>query len=497
MHRFGVLSSVAAVPLIVVGALAGENGSFPLTASVVAMGIPGAGTSHKRGRFTKKEIVVMNRYRIVIAVTFLLLCFRTASAADAVTYWNDKVIGATIAGGRSNPETGVAAAYMHIAIYDAISSIDGRFAPFLTRVTNVAPGASLDAAAAEAAYRVLAYLYPAASFPAIASQFATAYNDALNAIPNSQAKTDGKAVGLAAANGLIANRQNDGFRATVPYAFLPLGAGVYQKTPGTDGTIATYAGPVTPWMAKFKPLAILSPDQFRVDGPPPLDSAQWAEDLNEVKNFGAAATLPNARSAEQQEIGLFYGLINAQLQIGRNLRKLAQDQQLTLDIADDARFFAQAYVTMSDSFSGCWDSKYHFNFWRPVTAIQHADIDGNDATDQDPAWMPQIVTPGHPEWPSAHGCVTSAYAHAIAEFFGTKRLPGGITLTGATGHPDRHFDSTDAIVKEIIDARVYNGVHYRTSVAQGSILGRKVAQWVSKFYFQPVDAHVPQGPKRP
>ena len=150
---------------------------------------------------------------------------------------------------------------------------------------------------------------------------------------------------------------------------------------------------------------------------------------------------------------------------------------------------------MSDAFVGCWDSKYLYNFWRPVTAIQHADIDGNPATDADPAGCLRSSR-RRTRIPSAHGCVTSAYAHAIAEFFGTKRLPGGITLTGAAGHPDRHFDSTDDIVKEIIDARVYNGVHYRTSVVEGSILGRKVANWVAKFYFQPTGAHVPQGPKR-
>jgi hypothetical protein len=322
----------------------------------------------------------------------------------------------------------------------------------------------------------------------------------MGTISNGLAKNDGMAVGLAAAGGLIALRQNDGFRAIVPYTFLPLGPGVYQKTPGPDGTIGTYVGPATPWMKQFRPFAMLAPDQFRADPPPALDSAQWAEDFNEVKAFGAASNLPNSRSAEQEEIGLFYGLINAQVQVNRNLRKLAADQGLsagpTADIGESSRFFAQATVTMSDSFVGCWDSKYLYNFWRPVTAIQHADIDGNPATDAEPAWMPQIVTPTHPEYPSAHGCVTSAYAHAIAEFFGTKRLPGGITLTGAAGHPDRHFDSTDDIIKEIIDARVYNGVHYRTSVVDGTILGRKVAKWVAKFYFQPTDAHVPQGPKR-
>ena len=426
----------------------------------------------------------------------LLGLFAGTAAADAVTDWNNVVVDVTITGGRPNAETSTAAAYMHIAIYDAIASIDGTYTPFATHVANAPAGASREAAAAEAAYRILVYLYPAAAWPAIAPQFTAAYNNAINAIPNGQAKTDGMAVGLAAANGLIAKRQNDGFRANVPYTFLPLGPGVYQKTPGTDGTIATYAGPATPWLKQFKPFAILSPDQFRADGPPALGSAQWAEDLNEVKNFGAAANLPNSRSSEQEDIGLFYGAINAQLQIARNLRKLAQDQHLTLDVSETARFFAQVYVTLNDTFIGCWESKYYFNFWRPITAIQHADIDGNDATQADVSWRPQIVTPGHPEYPSAHGCGTSAYAHAIAEFFGTKRLPGGIWLTGAAGHDDRFFDSTDDIVKEIIDARVYNGVHYRTSVVHGAVLGRKVAQWVARFYFQPVGAHIPQGPKR-
>ncbi len=431
-----------------------------------------------------------------IAISVLSLC-ATTSSADVVSDWNSFVVGFTISAGRPNPESGAAAAYMHIAIYDAISSIDEKYSPFATRVGNVPAGASREAAAVEAAYRILAYLYPAASFPTLAGQFAIAYANSLNAIPNGQPKVDGMAVGLAAANGLIAKRQNDGFRANVPYTFLPLGPGVYQKTPGPDGTIDTYAGPVTPWEARFKPFAIRSPDQFRADGPPPLGSPQWAEDLNEVRNVGAASNLPNLRTAEQEEIGLFYGLINAQFQIGQNLRRLAKDQNLVLDISENARFFAQVYVTIADSQTGCWESKYYFNFWRPVTAIQHADIDGNDATEQDANWMPQIVTPGHPEYPSAHGCTTSAYANAIKEFFGTKRLPGGIWLGGATGHPDRFFESTDDIVKEIIDARVYNGVHYRTSVVHGAVLGRKVAQWVSKHYFQPVDdSHPAHGRKK-
>jgi hypothetical protein len=407
---------------------------------------------------------VMNRHwtsvsRAVAAGFLVSLCASPAAAVtgpDAVTRWNEHLVAVTTppAVNRPNPEIAVVAAYMHIAMYDAISSIDGDYTPFVTRVTNVPAGASREAAAIEAAYRLAIYAYPASAFPALAAQFTGFYTTEMAAIPSSQAKTDGKAVGLAAANGLISNRQGDGFRANVPYAFLPLGPGVYQKTPGPDGTITTYAGPATPWMKQFRPFAIFTPDQFRADPPPALDSAQWAADYKEVKMFGAASTLPNSRSPEQEEIGLFYGAINAMLQVQRNLQKVAMDQDLTADLGTSSRFMAQAAVTLSDTFVGCWDSKYLYNFWRPVTAIQHGDIDGNDATDPDPIWMPQIVTPGHPEYPSAHGCGTSAYAHAIAYFFGTKRLPGGITLTGAAGHPDRHFDSTDEIVKEIIDARV-------------------------------------------
>jgi len=271
--------------------------------------------------------------RLLSAVIALVLsAWAGVASADVVTAWNDHLLAVTTAASvnRPNAEIGAASAYMHIAMYDAISSIDGNYIPFATHVTNAPAGASREAAAIEAAYRIVAYLYPAATFPGPAMQFANFYALDMGTISNGLAKTDGMAVGLAAAGGLIALRQNDGFRAIVPYTFLPLGPGVYQKTPGPDGTIGTYIGPATPWMKQFRPFAMLAPDQFRADPPPALDSAQWAEDFNEVKAFGAASNLPNSRSAEQEEIGLFYGLINAQVQVNRNLRKLAADQGLSV-----------------------------------------------------------------------------------------------------------------------------------------------------------------------
>jgi hypothetical protein len=434
-----------------------------------------------------------------IAAGLLVALCSPAAAEDPITQWNEFLLRlnstvtppatATLRG--PNAAT-VDLAYVHIAMYDAVNAIEGGYTPFAVALSNVPPGASPAAAAAAAAYTVLVNkVYTPVAFPAVQAQIAAQYALALAQIPDGPAKTDGIAVGQAVATALIALRANDGLNASVPYTFLLPGPGVYQQTPGAPPTFA-YAGPVTPWMAKLKPFAILSPSQFRADGPPSLSSDQWAEDFNEVKAYGAASG--SLRTLEQDQIGLFYGPENGAFQIGRTLRYLATVQQLTL--ADDARFFAQAYVTMADTFVGCWDSKYYYNFWRPITAIRAADIDGNDATQPDPNWSPQVVTPGHPEYPSAHGCLTGAYAHAIADFFGTKHLSIRLFSRTAPLRPYADFDSTDDIIKEIIDARVYNGVHYRTSVVHGSVLAHKVSHWVAKHYFQPVDSHPAHGRKK-
>ena len=189
----------------------------------------------------------MNRHwksRLLSGVIALFLSLSAgAAAADVVTAWNDHLLAVTTAASanRPNGEIAVVSAYMHIAMYDAVSSIDGNYTPFVTHVANT-DGASRDAAAIEAAYRILAYAYPAsnATFAPLAAQFTAFYAAEMGAIPTSQTKTAGIAVGAASATGLIAARANDGFRdASVTYTFSPLGPGVYQKTPGPDGTIAT------------------------------------------------------------------------------------------------------------------------------------------------------------------------------------------------------------------------------------------------------------------
>ena len=190
-----------------------------------------------------------------------------------MTAWNEHLVAVTTppAVNRPNPEIAVVAAYMHIAMYDAISSIDGDYTPFATRVTNVPAGASREAAAIEAAYRMAIYAYPV-----LDTSRRSRHNSRVSTqltwarFRPSQAKTDGMAVGLAAANGLISLPSKRRISCDVPYTFLPLGPGVYQKTPGPDGTIGTYTGPATPWMKQFRPFAILAPDQFRADPPPAL-----------------------------------------------------------------------------------------------------------------------------------------------------------------------------------------------------------------------------------
>jgi hypothetical protein len=423
-------------------------------------------------------------------ILLALIVSGSAAADDVITQWNEFLL--TLNSTVIPPATGVLRppnaasldmAYMHIAMYDAVTAIEGGHRPFAVSLSGVVPGASPQAAAVAAAYTVLKNkVYTPAAFPSVQARIDGEYALLLAQIPGGQSKTDGIAIGQTVAAVFINLRQNDGLNASVPYVFQPVGPGVYQKTPGPPPTFA-YVGPVTPWEAQFVPFAIHSASQFRSEPPPSLTSDQWADDFNEVKAFGAATG--SVRTPEQDQIGLFYGLENAAFQGGLALRNLSTVHQLTL--TENARFFAQEYVTIADALVGCWDSKYYYNFWRPITAIREADIDGNDATLPDPDWSPQIVTPGHPEYPSAHGCFTGAYAHVIAQFFGTKRLSVRLFSRFTPLRPYADFDSTDDVIEEIISARVYNGVHYRTSVVEGAELASKVSHWVARHYFQPVD----------
>jgi len=259
----------------------------------------------------------------------------------------------------------------------------------------------------------------------------------------------------------------------VPYTFGS-GPGVYQPTPPGFGP------PITPYLRFVTPFALQRADQFRAYGPPDLTSAQYAADLNTVRELGAANS--TKRTAVQTEIGRFHTEPPFTFW-SRNVRTIAVERNL--DTAQSARFFALVHVALADSLIGCWDSKYYYNFWRPVTAIVGADNDGNPATDADAAWLPLATTPPHPEYPAAHGCGAGAVTEALNGFFGTNELRMTFTSTVAGTLP-HVFNSTKELRDEIMAARVYGGMHFPTSARHGVELGRNVGKWTVKHCFRPV-----------
>lgn len=404
---------------------------------------------------------------LVLALAVPAMTVRSVRAADAVSFWNETAItAAAVHAGRAAAATPVDLAYVHAAIYDVVVALRGGYQPFAVTLDDVPAGASLDAAIAAAAHHVLLSLFPLDQI-----YLDGRYSAALALISNGQSKTDGILVGDQIAAKLLASRAGDGWNA--PVVYVPgSGPGVWQPT--------APAPPIAPWLAVMRPFTFGSASEFRAEPPPALDSRLWAEDYQEVQALGSIAS--SVRSPIETETARFYGE-HGGIQYARIFRAFAEQRGLSLE--DNARLFAQLYVTSADAIIACFDSKYHYSFWRPITAIRAGDTDSNEATDGDPSWTPLLPTPNHPEYPSAHGCFTASLATALADFFGTKKVP--ITLTSTVTNTARSFDSTDDMIREIIDARVWAGIHYRTSVVHGTVIGKQVAHWVSKHYFLPTE----------
>jgi len=454
--------------------------------------------SMTRGQTTQCAALGVRRIAIALIVTAAVALPRAAQGQEPVSYWSGiaKTVIVDMAARGGSPSA-VDFAYVHAAIYDAVNAIDKRYTVFAVRPTTSPDGASEPAAVAAAAATILKALFTVPAQQAFVDAQYAAY---VGLIPPGDAKTRGIAVGTEVANAFLAQRNpgptqplQDGRNATCAtdtrlcYTF-GAGPGVYQLTPGANPD--PNVTPAAQWVGILKPFAVESQSQFRADGPPNLTSAQWADDYNETKRFGAATG--SARTQEQTDIGWFY-TDNPGAYGNRIIRQIAADQNLAL--ADSARFFAQTYVTLADTFVNCWDSKRFYNFWRPVTAIRAGDTDGNDATEADPSWLPLAVTPNHQEYPSAHGCFTGAVINTVENFFGTKKITLHFTACSVPGHPctatgggvTHTFRRTQDALKEVIDGRIYGGMHYRTSVVHGIVVSNKVAHWISKHYFLPVD----------
>ncbi len=389
-------------------------------------------------------------------------------AANVVTDWNTIASTTIIAnGGKASVASGVWFAYTFIAVYDAVNAIHRIYQPFY--YNGVAPaGASDEAAAASAAHRLLVNYFPSQQ-----ADLDAAFTRSLNGIiASAQAKTAGVAVGEAAAVALITARTADGLEANVPYA-PGSGPGVWQPTP--PGFLAA----LTPWLGEMRPFTMKSAGQFLPDGPTPLTSERWVAEYNLTRLFGDVNSA--IRTAAQSEIGLFWAVHTGQ-QYSRAFGYLAQNYNL--NVMDSARLLAILWTGYADTGIACWNAKFTYNYWRPVTAIRGGG--GNAELIADPVWTSLATTPNHPEYPAAHGCVTGVSSSLVEDFFGTRKVHVVVdnNTTFSDGVHTHTFDSTADWFEEVYWARILAGLHFHHSMEDGGTLGRQVAAQVFENHFR-------------
>jgi len=389
-----------------------------------------------------------------------------ASTPDTyVAYWDGVATQAFTAAALTPPDGAVISAYVGIGVYDSVIAIEGGYRPFTVDV-DAPSGASPEAAVVAAAHAILVRYLPGQQ----ATILDPAYAQSLGTIPDGQPKEDGIATGEYVARILIRERADDGFRAS--YSYVP------PDPPIPGAWIPTsQAPPIGTYMPHMRPFSLRSPDQFRPVGPPPLSSRRWAQDYNEVKEIGSRTS--TTRTAEQTLAARFWAEPPVQ-QVHGAFRRFILDRGL--DVVDASRFMAMNEVVSADSLIACFDAKYRYAFWRPVTAIRAGDTDGNPETVADPSWLPLLpATPNHPEYPSAHACATTGIGLAIARYLGTRRID--FTIPSLTGLGGRHFDTVSDLEYEVTNARVWGGIHFRTAIEDGTQLGKQVAHQVLAHHF--------------
>ncbi|MGF6527893.1 vanadium-dependent haloperoxidase [Variovorax sp. PvP013] len=398
------------------------------------------------------------------------------TGGNAVSSWNEIAIDtinvpAAAAGtpAERRPIDSVDLATVHIAIYDALMAITGTHRPYyVSRVAVASEGAvSQPAAVGAAAYGVLKGLYPART-----AQYQSAYVEFVDAIPEGAAKTQGLALGAEVAAGVLAARADDG-RSVVLAPYVP----------GTAPGRFRGVNPINRFLSSVKPFALTSVSQFRPPAPHALDSAAYAQDLQETRSLGGAANSP--RTPAQLEVAQFHTEPPFRFW-PRNIRRFARTDR---SLADHARLMAMIYVAQADATIACFEAKYFYESWRPASAITLADTDGNAATDPDPGWTPVVPTPNHPEYPAAHACNAAAIAGAIRNFFGTEKVSYAFdsAITGTT----HDFTTTQGLVEEVRGARIYGGMHFRHAMVRGEELGENVTRWVAATRFQQTGSQQP------
>lgn len=404
---------------------------------------------------------------------------QAASAPNVVTEWS-RIVQPAIhspAEPRSQASSLVLHTIIQLAIYDAVMATDGGFEPFQTRL-DAPDGADVRAAVATAAHR-------SAKGRVAATQHAyldEKYRAFMATIPDRKAKTDGVAAGEAAAAGILAARQNDNFSKTVPYSCSADPVPVGEFAP--EGGCGT--APIDAKLAQVVPLTYTDPAQFRPPGPPPLTSEKWAQSFEEVKTLGRKDS--TARTPEQTDVAYFWTEHAYPFWL-RNLTDIATARNLS--VRDTARFLAMTFSSAHDAAIAGFAAKYHYRAWRPRTAIPNAEADGNPATLPDPAWTP-LLSVNHPEYPSGHSFLVGAFTEALKTFFGTDQVQ--LTLSASKTavlqivKDTRTYAGPTEISREVDNARIWGGLHYRHSMDDGEAQGAAVARHVLGTRFRVVAA---------
>ena len=408
--------------------------------------------------------------RVSIIVVSCLI-WAGPARADVVVDWNVFAAQAIAAAARPSPANVFDYAMVHLAMHDAIQAIEGRFDLYCP-VPN--GSGSPIAAAATAAHDVLVGLFPDQT-----GTLDPAYNTYLAGL--GLTGDPGVLAGQHAAACILDRREGDGRYPANPEAFYGgTGLGEWRPTSFLDGVPVPM---VTPWVATVTPFALKDPAQFRASPPPPhLTSGKYAKDYNEVKALGSLVN--SARSSEQTDVAYFFA-DNSILLWTRVLRTVTGTY--ISNSGDSARLFALAYMAIADAYVTAWDSKRHWNFWRPITAIHEGDIDGNAQTAGDPAWQSLITTPSYPDYTSGANNNSGAVTTMLANFFGTDEMIFSMTSnTPQVVQKTRTYRRFSDAAADVVDARVYLGIHFRFADTVARRQGSHVANWAFSHFLRPV-----------
>lgn len=406
-----------------------------------------------------------------------------ASDTNAVLVWNEQAVIAlanplptavpppAIPGAGMSPVVaGIHLAIVQGAVYDAVNAIVGGYEAYLEGLPDAPVTASKAAAVATAAHHTLVAFPPMPSV--VRDRLDLLYADYLADIPDNDDKSAGINIGAAAASAMLANRTGDG-RYGAPG--FPVGdePGEWVPTP------PAFVNDPAAWVADVRPFTMLSQSQFRTAGPYELTSPEYAADFNEVKALGAATG--SNRTPEQTALAQFVSTSPFAM-YQRGVREMPEVQALSA--ADQARLFAHTSMGAADAFISCWDDKMHWLYWRPSTAIPAAESDGNPATTEDNDWRPLFANPPYPEHPSGYNCFSSSMTRSLKAFFKTNAI--SVTLKNPAVGQERKYRHLSDVVRDSINGRIYMGIHFRNADVQGAWIGKKVAHWIDKHYFEPV-----------